>query len=34
MLSAETILQEAKNLSEYMIALRRDIHAQDEIPIA
>ena len=31
MLSAETILQEAKNLSEYMIALRRDIHAHPEL---
>ena len=31
MLTAEMILQEAKNLSEYMIALRRDIHTHPEM---
>ena len=31
MLSAETILQEAKALAPYMIELRRDIHAHPEL---
>ena len=31
MLTPEIILQEAKNLSDYMIAIRRDIHAHPEL---
>ena len=31
MLTPELILQEAKNLSDYMIAIRRDIHAHPEL---